>query len=261
MWAARIYMFILLSCALVTASDTRLVENGGAADSILATEFGSIDELFDHMNTNWPPFDQIINRETSHCLCINDGDRALLAKLQIKNLFKNACDGEASGSAITLPGLLLQMSRANYVITDMNAFSACALLRTVAVLKRSEMADADLETLENNLIRKALSSDDLSSKRLSYACSCLLSLHRDAVRGKIIKLFHVNPGISRFKAGEMCAILLNTGIFFLCCYLLSVPILSSSIIPHDWDVVILAFMYSFVASISVVQSDWYYTIF
>jgi len=73
------------------------------------------------LNANWPPFSQIINRETNHYFCLND-DLASLVKSQIESLFKNACDGEASVLPATLPRLLLQMkNNANYVLPHMNA--------------------------------------------------------------------------------------------------------------------------------------------
>jgi len=262
MWAAQICLYLLLSCVSVTESSALLRENESAAESIIKTEFDSIDGLFSHLSDNWPPFNQIINRETNHYFCLNE-DCASLAKSQLKNLFEGARDGEASALPTNLPQLLLQVSNnTNYVVPDMKASSICSLLQIIAVLKKNETAAASLGIFEKKLFRKALLSPDMSSKRLSYACSRLLSLDRTVVLRKMIRLFHDNIGTFRFQALEMRAHILNFRIFFLCAVLAGrLMMLNLADLPY-YLIIIIAIVYAYIAWIFYYKyAKWYYTVF
>jgi len=256
MRAAQICLCLLLSCGLVIASSARLLDSETTDDSIIEAEFDSIDELFSYLSANWPPFNQIIDRETNHYFCLNEG-RASLAKSQIKNLFEDACDLEASGQPITLSQAVLQMSNTNALI-DMEAFSIYSLLRVISVLKKNENTNTDLRIFERNLIKKALNLEFMSSKRLSYACSCLLSANRYSVIYKLYRFYPDDSGaVRRLEDKEFFAFFANMTTFYIFSACLNLTGIHGLIGSYFW--ILMIYSLSMIAYLYC--ASWYYSIF
>ena len=160
---------------------------------VVLGHYDSVDAMFSAFTNYWPTFRNIIESEASSFCGFRSQGKMRSIAADFRRLWAPVW-AWTPYARFSLYEILQRVMDSGTIC--MSYQSVCALLRIMAVLKdvlsNVGYLDADLvfKGLETALIRSALAMSTFqTSKRLSYACSCLWKLTRISVHNHINSLF------------------------------------------------------------------------